>query len=516
MTNSTSPTSSKKAGTDCPYAVALLNTQAEDADGSVQSSNSFHDQLENHPILEATKQNCPAFADACPFKGASSPDQIKETLLQIPSSHYEMKSFVQVLSGLHVDSSNADEKYQLPGGCPVPPEIKNQVGAFRHAMEDRSLAAIMAKLAQQYEQEQALENNSVSSSSDDPMTIEQSPQQQEQHNDKSTEPPQDVDMESRHHRQSLSDSLKTGTAVAHEQAENVHFVKNFIRGQIDRHLYGKMILSLYYVYEALEEALDQHAPANFEPCHFPKELARLQTLNEDVEYWLGANSVPQPTPATVDYCRRIQYLSAHEPLLLLAHSYTRYLGDLSGGKILARVARRALGLERNGTGVVEGLAFYHFENIPSAKVFKDQYRQALDDLPLTATQIERLVQEANVAFLLNMRLFEELDVAANVPGASVRSMEEVLAFGPDGEKAVHLGSEAASDQCPFLMQKKEQEQGAHSQSSMKAKGARCPWPFVVFHDPVQFARDWQTWALLGLILCFCWSQLASPSSSITN
>ena len=52
--------------------------------------------------------------------------------------------------------------------------------------------------------------------------------------------------------------------------------------------------------------------------------------------------------------------------------------------------------------------------------FKDEYRAALDALELTDAQITKLVAEANVAFLLNMRLFEELDVMANVPGACRR------------------------------------------------------------------------------------------------
>ena len=36
---------------------------------------------------------------------------------------------------------------------------------------------------------------------------------------------------------------------------------------------------------------------------------------------------------------------------------------------------------------------------------------------------------------------------------------------------------------------------------------RCPWPFVLAHNPVAALQDWQTWALLGLILCCVWSKL---------
>ena len=110
-------------------------------------------------------------------------------------------------------------------------------------------------------------------------------------------------------------------------------------------------------------------------------------------------------------------------MLLLSHAYTRYLGDLSGGKVLSRIAPRALNLSEHN-----GLQFYQFESIPSAKLFKDKYRTALDELVLRRDQIGRLVAETNVAFALNMRVFEELDVLGGVPGARVRDVREALVY----------------------------------------------------------------------------------------
>ena len=88
-----------------------------------------------------------------------------------------------------------------------------------------------------------------------------------------------------------------------------------------------------------------------------------------------------------------------EPLLLVSHTYTQYLNDMSRGKVLARIARRALHLGSRGHG---GLRFYCFKAIRSAKLFKDRYRAALDALVLAPPQVGRLVAEANVAFALNM------------------------------------------------------------------------------------------------------------------
>merc|ERR1711957_1127365 len=77
----------------------------------------------------------------------------------------------------------------------------------------------------------------------------------------------------------------------------------------------------------------------------------------------------------------------------------------------------------------EGLAFYDFPLLRGSVIaFKDRYRQALNDLEFDDDIVEAVVQEANVAFLLNMRLFEELDVIGSVPQAKVRSLEEVYRY----------------------------------------------------------------------------------------
>jgi len=349
----------------------------------------------------------------------------------------------------------------------------------------------------------------------------------------------------------LSKCLKSGTAISHKAAEDVHFVRNFIRGKIDRHLYGQMVLMLYHVYRVLEDLLDQHAMHYFATCHFPLELARTSALQDDLDFWHGPTATTTDdtmSPATRDYVDRLKFIAQTNPLLLLSHSYTRYLGDLSGGMILARVARKALKLSKpsNGSGgtgqgkaEVDGLAFYHFANIPSPKQFKTKYREALDALPLTNAQVHELVGEANVAFLLNMRLFEELDVMANVPGATVRPLQEALKFAQSALEAKQDGSivplenssststfttnsprEASMEKCPFanpaMARDMEQEviassQRLNSRQTGKVIAAVCPWPFILLHDPVKGMAHWQTWAVLGLALAWLWSRYVAQS-----
>ena len=46
-----------------------------------------------------------------------------------------------------------------------------------------------------------------------------------------------------------------------------------------------------------------------------------------------------PSPRLLDYVNRINQISEEKPELLVAHAYTRYLGDLSGGQILKKIAQ---------------------------------------------------------------------------------------------------------------------------------------------------------------------------------
>jgi heme oxygenase len=301
------------------------------------------------------------------------------------------------------------DQFMIQGGCPFKSFHKSHASSDKNlavAMEEYSLAAIMGQLGSSFSEDEE----------------EDIGQEQEEHSNKRQNqnqahptPPEKGDDEIQQSTSSqistLSQALKSGTAESHTAAENVHFVKNFIKGIIDRELYMELVTGLYHTYLTLEKLLEIHGPKYFPSLHFPKELSRTEALREDMEFWHGMNweSKPEcrtPSPAVKDYIDRMEEVGRIDPLLLLSHAYTRYLGDLSGGKVLSRIARRALQLDG-----YNGLQFYQFESISSYKVFKDTYRSALDTLRLDSSQIGRLVAEANVgkSILLFNGLFEGID-----------------------------------------------------------------------------------------------------------
>jgi heme oxygenase len=199
--------------------------------------------------------------------------------------------------------------------------------------------------------------------------------------------------------------LREGTKKSHTMAENVGFVKCFLKGVVEKTSYRKLVANLYFVYSAMEEELEklrQH-PVVSKIC-FP-ELNRKHALEQDLYYYYGPNwrNEISLSPAGQAYVDRIHEVAAKDPELLVAHSYTRYLGDLSGGQILKKIAEKAMNLETGGT------AFYEFKDIADEKAYKNHYRQTLDELPVDLETAERIVAEANAAFGMNMRMFMELE-----------------------------------------------------------------------------------------------------------
>lgn len=94
----------------------------------------------------------------------------------------------------------------------------------------------------------------------------------------------------------------------------------------------------------------------------------------------------------------------------LGHIYSRYLGDLFGGQMMSGMALKSLG-DAVGDGAA-GLAFYEFEQIPNSKLFITEWYTALNALDLSEAQRERIVEEANVVFRLNIEVFNELEGSA--------------------------------------------------------------------------------------------------------
>jgi heme oxygenase (biliverdin-producing, ferredoxin) len=207
---------------------------------------------------------------------------------------------------------------------------------------------------------------------------------------------------------SLSESLRHETSALHTQVERSPFMHSLLRGRMRRHGYCLMLRNLQAIYAALEPALERHAAvALLAPLHFPA-LRREATLRRDLETLHGADwqEALAVQPAATRYVARLSQLDEAQPELLVAHSYVRYLGDLSGGQLLRRIVRDSLALLPGA-----GTAFYEFGDAAATARLKKAYREGLDALAPEPATARAIVAEAMAAFELHGQLFDELALA---------------------------------------------------------------------------------------------------------
>ncbi|XP_026071853.1 heme oxygenase [Carassius auratus] len=204
----------------------------------------------------------------------------------------------------------------------------------------------------------------------------------------------------------LSEQIKAATKDVHVRAENTQLMLNYQKGLITQTQYKLLLCSLYEIYRALEDELDRNAahPA-VQPVYFPQELARLEALERDLEHFFGPHWRTRITvpAATHRYTQRLREIGKSSPGLLVAHAYTRYLGDLSGGQVLGKITQKSLGLSGNS-----GVSFFLFPGVTSPNRFKQLYRSRMNSIELTEQQRRDVLDEATTAFELNIEVFDDL------------------------------------------------------------------------------------------------------------
>ncbi|KAJ0047307.1 hypothetical protein NL108_005113, partial [Boleophthalmus pectinirostris] len=162
-----------------------------------------------------------------------------------------------------------------------------------------------------------------------------------------------------------------------------------------------LLCSLHEIYSALEEEMDRNSEhPGVAPIYFPHELARLESIEKDLAYFYGPEwrekiAVPASTKR---YSHRLRQIGKENPELLVAHAYTRYLGDLSGGQVLGRIAQKSMGLKGS-----EGLSFFAFPGVSSPNLFKQLYRGRMNSIELTEEERKSVLEEAVTAFELNIQ-----------------------------------------------------------------------------------------------------------------
>jgi len=225
--------------------------------------------------------------------------------------------------------------------------------------------------------------------------------------------------------------LKTGTAKIHEEVEKSRGAGCLSNGELDREEYIRYLMVFWHIYSILEEGLAANADDSvISPAHDPALLARTSALSSDISFLLGVPDddsswkshathhalISSPPPAFHAYVSRLTHLIEEEPRRLLAHSYVRYMGDLSGGQVTKRNIRKAYGLlDKRGTTFYEfvmgseGKSDLPTANVGEVKSIKRWFKNGIDAGVGNDVKVkEALLDEAIQAFALHKDIFDEI------------------------------------------------------------------------------------------------------------
>lgn len=203
----------------------------------------------------------------------------------------------------------------------------------------------------------------------------------------------------------FADRLRERTRALHARAERTGVVGKILRGEITRQSYALYLRNLLPAYDQLETSLDFHRRAPGVRRIANSAIYRSEAIESDLRHlagpdWRAALAV---LPEAAAYRRQIAQAAAGRGETLIAHAYTRYLGDLNGGQVIKRQLMRSLNLGSNA------LSFYAFPALSDLPAMRTEYRSAIDLSGNEISAHREVLREASRAFELNIAVSVAVD-----------------------------------------------------------------------------------------------------------
>jgi heme oxygenase len=207
----------------------------------------------------------------------------------------------------------------------------------------------------------------------------------------------------------FSTLIRVASHEQHTEAETSTFMSDLLGGRLGVDAYTRYTEQLWFVYRALETAAEKLKDDPVAGPFIQPDLMRTAALERDLAHLRGPDwhEGLEPLPATAAYAARVAECARGWPAGYVAHHYTRYLGDLSGGQIIRDKAEKTWGFAHKGDGV----RFYVFERISNPAAFKRGYRELLDAVNADDLEKQRIIDECKRAFHFNGAVFRELGAA---------------------------------------------------------------------------------------------------------
>jgi len=209
--------------------------------------------------------------------------------------------------------------------------------------------------------------------------------------------------------------MRKRTHALHAHAEQSGYISEIFHGRGSASGYTLFLRNLLQAYQELERGLERHRDSPIFAAVPWRDLYRVPAMERDLLALAGPDWERSVVllPSAMNYSNCVASAASDDGERLIAHAYVRYMGDLSGGQVLKRLLNSSLGLGP------AALSFYEFPRIADAARFKADFRAAIDAAAPTIVDAQAVVDEAAMAFQLNIALSEEIHSAVQATACNI-------------------------------------------------------------------------------------------------
>lgn len=195
-----------------------------------------------------------------------------------------------------------------------------------------------------------------------------------------------------------------GSAKIHRQAERRPFMVVFFKAQLPQEAYAEYLGRLWFIYSAIEDADESLKDDPVVGRMYSPELHRRAAIEADMSFIAGDawRDLVAYSPKTKAYVERIQTVTEEFPPGFVAHQWLRYLGNVLAQPVLQRIMRKAYEFTD------EGLEFCRYDKIVDPRAYLGEYHGRMNSMPLDAAGKQKVVDEANRAWQLQIDFTDEL------------------------------------------------------------------------------------------------------------
>ncbi len=198
------------------------------------------------------------------------------------------------------------------------------------------------------------------------------------------------------------ETMKIETFDAHELSKDSGFATALMGGEWGPFAFVEWQRALHPVYVTLENILIKNRKNPDLHIFDHRKLDRRDRIAHDLStYGVDPNTDPSALPSVKRYVAAVE-AAGDSTQRIMAYHYTRYMGDMIGGQVIAR------SLIKNYDMSPDSLTCYDFKEIGDIHHYRQTYKNLLELVPWTDEERRDFIEEVKTAYEVNANLFEEL------------------------------------------------------------------------------------------------------------